>query len=59
MIYDEITFPVTLIFKYNFVKFVLLMMFISISILLKTSNFLEIKSHVFERSNCTITVATS
>ena len=36
----------------------LLMMFISISISLKTSSFLENKWHVFERSNCTITVAT-
>ena len=32
------------------------MTFISISILLKTSNILENKSHVFERSDCTITV---
>ena len=31
-------------------------MFISISILIKTSNFLENKSQVFERSDCTITV---
>ena len=31
-------------------------MFISISISLKTSNILENKSQVFERSNCTITV---
>ena len=35
-------------------KILLLMMFISIS--LKTSNILENKSQVFERSDCTITV---
>ena len=34
----------------------LLLMFISISISLKTSNILEKKSQVFERSDCTITV---
>ena len=55
MIYYEIYFPLTLI-KYNFVKILLLMAFISISISLKTSNFLENESHVFERSDCTITV---
>ena len=32
------------------------MTFISISISLKTSNILENKSQVFERSDCTITV---
>ena len=32
-----------------------LMTFISISISLKTSNFLKNKSHVFEISDCTIT----
>ena len=32
------------------------MMFISHFISLKTSNILEIKSQVFERSDCTITV---
>ena len=32
------------------------MTFVSISLLLKNSNFLENKSHVFERSNCTITL---
>ena len=32
------------------------MTFISISVSLKTSNFLENKSHVFERSDCVITV---
>ena len=32
------------------------MTFISISISLKTSNFLENKSHMFERSDCIITV---
>ena len=37
-----------------FVKTLLLMMFISIP--LKTSNILENKSQVFERSDCTITV---
>ena len=37
-------------------KTLLLMTFISISILLKTSNILENKSQVFERSDCTITV---
>ena len=56
MIYYEISFPFTLIFKYNFVKILLLMTFISISISLKTSNILENKSQVFERSDCTITV---
>ena len=55
-IYYETSFPLTLIFKYNFVKTLLLMTFISISILLKTSNILENKSQVFERSDCTITV---
>ena len=54
MIYYEISFPFTLIFKYNFVKILLLMTFISISILLKTSNILKNKSQVFE-SDCTIT----
>ena len=56
MIYYEISFPLTLIFKYNFVKILLLMTFISISISLKTSNILENKSQVFERSDCTIIV---
>ena len=56
MISYEISFPFTLIFKYNFVKILLLMTFISISISLKTSNILENKSQVFERSDCTITV---
>ena len=56
MIYYEISFPLTLIFKYNFVKILLLMTFISISISLKTSNILENKSQLFERSDCTITV---
>ena len=49
-------FFLTLVFKYNFVKILLLMTFISISISLKTSNILENKSQVFERSDCTITV---
>ena len=56
MIYYEISFPGTLIFKYNFVKILLLMTFISLSISLKTSNVLENKSQVFERSGCIITV---
>ena len=56
MIYYEISFPFTLIFKYNFVEILLLMTFISISISLKTSNILKNKSQVFERSDCTITV---
>ena len=56
MIYYEIFFPLTLIFKYDFVKILLLMTFISISISLKTSNILENKSQVFKRSDCTITV---
>ena len=56
MIYYEISFPLTLIFNYNFVKISLLMVFISISISLKTSNIFENKSQVFERSDCTITV---
>ena len=55
MIFYEISFPLTVIFKYNFVKILLLMMFISISVSLKTSNILENKSQVFERSDCTIT----
>ena len=52
----EIYFPLTLIFKFNSVEIVLLMTFISISISFKTSNILENKSQVFERSDCTITV---
>ena len=56
MICYEISFPLTLIFKYNFVKILLLMKFISISISLKTSNILENKSQVFERSDCLTTV---
>ena len=56
MIYYEISFPLTLIFNYNFVKISLLMTFISISISLKTSNIFENKSQVFERSDWTITV---
>ena len=56
MIYYEISFPLTLIFKYNFVKILLLMTFISISISLKNSNILENKSQVFEKSDCRITV---
>ena len=56
MIYYEIPFPLTRIFRYNFVKILLLMTFISISISLKPSNILENKSQVFERSDYTITV---
>ena len=56
MIYYEISFPLTLIFKYNFVKILLLMTFISISIPLKTSNILKNTSQVLERSDCTSTV---
>ena len=56
MIYYEISFPLTLIFNYNFVKISLLMTFISISISLKTSNIFENKSQVFERSDWTITI---
>ena len=36
-------------------KFLLLMTFISVLVSLKTSNFLENKSHVFDRSDYTIT----
>ena len=56
MIYYETTFLLTIIFKYNLVKISLLMAFTSIFISLKTSNSLENKSQVFERSDCTITV---
>ena len=44
----------TLVFKYMFVEILLIMMFIYISISLKTSNILENKSQIFERSDCTI-----
>ena len=56
MTYYEISFPLTLIFKYKFVKIQLLIKFISVSISLKTSTILENKSQLFERSDCTITV---
>ena len=56
MIYYEISFPFTVTFKDNFVKILLLMTFTSSSISLKTSNILENKSQVFERSDCTVTV---
>ena len=56
MMYYVISFPLTLIFKYNFVKILLLMTFISISISLKTSTILENKSLVFQRKDCIITV---
>ena len=55
MIYYEISFRLTSIFNYIFVKILLIMRFIYISISLKTSNILENKSQVFERSDCTIT----
>ena len=55
MIYYEISSRLTIIFKYIFVKILLIMRFIYISISLKTSNILENKSQVFERSDCTIT----
>ena len=55
MLYYEISFPLTVIRRYIFVKILLLMTFISISISLKTSNILENKSQVFERSDFTIT----
>ena len=56
MICYKISFPLTLILDYNVVKILLLMMFISISISLKTSIVFENKSQVFERSDWTITV---
>ena len=56
MIYYEISFPLTRIFKNNFVKISLLMTFISISISSKTLNIFENKLQVFERSDCAITV---
>ena len=56
MIYYKISFPLTLVFKYNFAKILLLMTFISISISLITSNILQNKSQVFERSDSTIFV---
>ena len=56
MMYYEISFPLTLIVNYNFVKNSLLMTFIFISISLKTSNIFENKSQVLERSDWTITV---
>ena len=56
MIYYEISLPRTLIFKYNFVKVLLLMTFIYLSISLETSNIFENKSQVFERSDWAITV---
>ena len=51
MIY-KISFPLDLIFTYNFLKILLLMMLISIF----TSNILENKAQVFERSDFTNTV---
>ena len=44
-------FPLILIFNYNFMEILLLMMFISIFLSLKTSNILKNKSLVFERSD--------
>ena len=55
MIY-EISFPLTPISNYNFVKISLLMTFTYIYISLKTSNIFENKSQMFERSDWTITV---
>ena len=55
MIYYEISFPLTPILRYIFVKILLLMTFIYISISLKTTNILENKSQVFGRSDSTIT----
>ena len=52
MIYYEISIPLTLIFKYIFVKILLLIMLFP----LKISNILENKSQVFEGSDCTNTV---
>ena len=43
MIYYEIFFPLTLILRYIFLKILLLMTFMYISISLKTSNILENK----------------
>ena len=51
MTYYEISFPLTLIFKYIFGKILLFTMFIYIYISLKTSNILENKSKVFEKSD--------
>ena len=48
--------PLLLLFLNSFVKILLLMTFISISIFLKTSNILDNKSQMFEESDCTITV---
>ena len=55
MICYEMSFPLTLILKCYFVK-ILLLMFISISISLKTPNILENKPQVSERSDYTITI---
>ena len=49
----EISFLLTLTFKYSFVKILLMSIYISIS--LKTSNILEYKSQAFERKDGTIT----
>ena len=54
MIYYEVFFPRTLIFKYTFLK-ILLLMFVYISISLKTLDFIKNISQVFERSDCAIT----
>ena len=56
MIHYEISFPLILIFKYNFVKNLFSIMFMYISISIKTPNILENESQVFEKSDCTITV---
>ena len=56
MIYYEVPFPFTLTFEYNFEKILLLITFMSIFLSLKSSNILENKPQVFERSDCTSTV---
>ena len=53
MIYYEFS---SYYFKENFVKMLLLMMFISISMSLKTSSIIENKSQVLERNDCIITM---
>ena len=59
MIHYGIYFPLTLIFKYNFVKILSLMTFISISISISLKpHILQNKSQMFERSDGTITVLT-
>ena len=52
LIYYEVSFLLTLIFKYISVEILLSYIYIFIS--LKTSNILENKSQMFERGDCTI-----